>query len=206
MTSWFLLLLGLAVGIAVALFLNPIAVTVDTNRGVLEARWTALLRVQWPLGQDGGARWFLAGMPFPLPRIGRERPGREPRERKPRSAGLQFSRLFRFLRFCASDSALRRAIVVQGGKLARGAVRSFELSHWHAEFSFADPAVNGMLAGWLAATRWAGQSPVGVNFLGRNWLALEVRLYPYRLAMAGTVFLVQIPHRAILRQWLASKT
>jgi len=108
---------------------------------------------------------------------------------------------------------------VQGEKLARGTVQSFEVGRWHAELSFADPAANGMLAGWLAASRGAGwpacaqasasRPRVGVNFLGRNWLQLEVRLYPYRLALAGSAFLVRLPHRTILRywrHWLASKT
>ena len=202
MTSWFLLLLGLAVGIAVVLFLNPIAMTVDTRRGELEVRWTALLRARWPLRQDGGdARWFFAGMPFPFPPSAGKPRTKEPRAREQRAARLRPSRLIRFLLECAGDPSLRRAIVVQAGKLARGTVRSLELGHWHAELSFADPALNGMLSGWLMAAGGSGRHPVGVNFLGRSWLEVEVRLYPYRLAFAGMAFLVRLSHRAVFRHW-----
>ena len=204
MAFWFFLILGLTAGIAVVLFCSPIVVTVDTNKGEVAVCWTALLRGVSPLpGRDGRARLYLAGIPVPLPRIKHKRRKKEPRKHEPGRGAL---RVFRFLVSCAADARLRKAIVVPGGKLARGTVRSFELSRWHAELSFADPAANGMLAGWLAATRGAVRLPVGVNFLGRNWLELEVRLYPYRLVLAGSAFLLRLPHRAILRQWVASKT
>jgi hypothetical protein len=196
MAFWLLLLLGFMVGIALVLFLSPMVTTLSTDRHELEIRWTALLRVVHPLRKDGeGARLYLAGMHVPFPRI----------ERKPRKAEpprqRDVFRLIRFLLSCAADARLRRAVVVQGGRLARRTVQSFELSHWHAELSFADPAANGMLAGWLAATRGSSHSPVGVNFMGRNWLEVEVRLYPYRLAFAGAAFLLSLPHRAIYRHW-----
>jgi hypothetical protein len=63
-----------------------------------------------------------------------------------------------------------------------------------------------MLAGWLAATGWKGARQVGVNFLGRNWLQLEVRFYPYRMALAGAAFLIRLPHRSIIGHWLESKS
>ena len=207
MAFWFFLILGLTAGIAVVLFCSPLVMTVNTSGGVIEVRWTALLRGLWPLRKEGGgARLYVAGIPIPLPPLARKHRKKEVPEKKARSAVSPVSRLLRFLRFCAADARLRKAIVVPGGKLARGTVQSFELSRWHAELSFADPAANGMLAGWLAATRGAVRLPVGVNFLGRNWLELEVRLYPYRLVLAGSAFLLRLPHRAILRHWVASKT
>jgi hypothetical protein len=205
------LFFGSLAGITLLLFLNPLVVAVNTNRGEFAVRWTALFRARYPLpGGSGPARLYLAGIPVPFPRFRRKPRPEKVRKKKPRLAG--FPRIFRFLRYCAADSYLRRAVVVAGGKLARGSLRSFGLSRWHAEVSFPDPALNGMLAGWLAAARhmaparWAGGSSVGVNFMGQNWLELEVRFYPYRMALAGGAFLIRLPHRAILGHWLASKT
>ena len=209
---WLYLFFGLLAGIALLLFCSPVVAIVNTNRGELSVRWTALLRARYPLpGGSGPARLYLAGIPVPFPRF-RRKPEKT-REKKPRLA--RFPRIFRFLRYCAADSYLRRAVVVAGGKLARGSLRSFGLSRWHAQVSLPDPALNGMLAGWIAAARatrwfaparWPGGSPVGVNFMGQNWLELEVRFYPYRMALAGSAFVFRLPHRAIVGHWLASKT
>ena len=208
---WIYLFLGLSAGIALVLFFSPLVATVNTRRREFAVRWTVLFRALLPLpGGSGPARLYLAGIPVPFPRFRRRPRPEKVREEKPRPARLP--RILRFLRYCAADNYLRRAVVVAGGKLARGAVRSFGLSRWHAEVSLPDPALNGMLAGWIAATRWAGGSPVGVNFMGQNWLELEVRFYPYRMVLAGGAFVFRLPHRAILRHWrqsghwLASKT
>ena len=214
---WIYLFFGLLAGITLILFCSPVVATVDTNRGQLGVRWTVLLRARYPLPVGSGPpRLYLAGIPVPFPRFRRKLRTEKVRKKKPRPA--RFPRIFRFLRYCAADSYLRRTVVVAGGKLARGSVRSFGLSRWNAEVSFSDPALNGMLAGWIAATRsiaatrptrWVGGSPVGVNFMGRNWLELEVRFYPYRLVLAGSAFVFRLPHRAIVGcwgHWLASKT
>ena len=208
---WIYLFLGLPAGIALVLFFSPLVATVNTRRREFAVRWTVLFRALLPLpGGSGPARLYLSGIPVPFPRFRRRPRPEKVREEKPRPARLP--QIFRFLRYCAADNYLRRAVVVAGGKLARGAVRSFGLSRWHAEVSLPDPALNGMLAGWIAATRWAGGSPVGVNFMGQNWLELEVRFYPYRMVLAGGAFVFRLPHRAILRHWrqsghwLASKT
>jgi len=204
MAFWLLLLLGFLLGIALVLFLNPIVTRINTRKQEVDIRWTALLRIVHPLHKEGEVtRLYLAGIRVPFPRSERKPRKTEPAKReRPRDV----FRLIRFLLACAADARLRRAVVVQGGRLARRTVQSFELSHWHAELSFADPALNGMLAGWLMAARGSSRHPVGVNFLGRNWLEVEVRLYPYRLAFAGLVFLVSLPHRAILRHWRYSAT
>ena len=208
---WIYLFFGLLAGTVLLLFCSPLVAVVNTSRREFAVRWTALFRAQFPLpGGSGPARLYLAGIPVPFPRFRRKPRPEKVREKKPRPA--RFPRIFRFLRYCAADSTLRRAVVIAGGKLARGSLRSFGLARWHAEVSFPDPALNGMLAGWIAATRWAGGSPVGVNFMGRNWLDLEVRFYPYRMALAGGAFAFRLPHRAILRHWrhsgpwLAEKT
>jgi hypothetical protein len=155
-------------------------------------------------GGTGGPQLYLAGFPVPFPQ--RDRTARKPRKEKPRRDGSRLPRIFRFLLYCAADAHLRRALMVQGGKLARGSLHSFELSRWNAAVSLPDPALNGMLFGWLAATGWKGGRQVGVNFLGRNWLELEVRFYPYRMALAGTAFLIGLPHRSIIGHWLESKS
>ena len=210
---WVYLFLGLMAGVALILLCSPVVATLDTNRRECGVRWTALLRIRYPLpGGTGLARLYLAGIPLPIPRLRWKRRAKKVREGKPKPEVSRLPRIFRFLRYCAADPHLRRALVVEGGKLARGSLGSFGLSRWRAEVSFPDPALNGMLYGWLAATRWiaptrwAGGSPLGVNFMGRNWLELEVRFYPYRMAMAGAAFLFRLPHRSIFGHWLASKT
>lgn len=208
---WIYLFFGLLAGIALVLFFSPLVATVNTQQRELAVHWTVLFRASFPLpGGSGPTRLFLAGIPVPFPRFRRKPYPEKVRKKKPRPE--LFPRIFRFLRYCAADSYLRRAVVVAGGKLARGSLRSFGLSRWHAEISFPDPALNGMLAGWIAATRWispsrsVGGSSVGVNFMGQNWMELEVRFYPYRLALAGSAFGFRLPHRAIVGHWLASKT
>ena len=214
---WIYLFFALLAGIALILFCSPLVATVNSRRRELAVRWTVLFRALVPLpGGSGPARLYLAGIPVRFPRFRRRPRPEKVRKKKPRPE--LFPRIFRFLRYCAADSYLRRAVVIAGGKLARGSVHSFGLSRWHAEISLPDPALNGMLAGWIAATRsiaatrWisptrrAGDSSIGVNFLGRNWLELEVRFYPYRMALAGGAFVFRLPNRAIVGHWLASKT
>ena len=208
---WIYLFFALLAGTALILFCSPLVATVNSRRRELAVRWTVLFRALVPLpGGSGPARLYLAGIPVRFPRFRRRPRSEKVRRKKPRPE--LFSRIFRFLRYCAADSYLRRAVVIAGGKLARGSLHSLGLSRWHAEISLPDPALNGMLAGWMAATRWisparrAGGGSVGVNFLGRNWLELEVRFYPYRLALAGGAFAFRLPHRAIVGHWLASKT
>lgn len=209
--SWIYLFFAVLAGITLILFCSPLVATVNTSRRELAVRWTVLFRALVPLpGGSGAVRLYLAGIPVPLPLFRRKPRPAKVRKKKPRRELLP--RIFRFLRYCAADSYLRRAVVIAGGKLARGSLRSFGLSRWQAEVSLPDPALNGMLAGWIAATRWiaparrAGGRSVGVNFLGRNWLELEVRFYPYRLALAGSAFVFRLPHRAIAGHWMASKT
>jgi len=201
---WLWLFLGLLAGLAAVLLCSPVVSTVDTRRAELGVRWTALFRARYPLpGRTGSAQLYLAGFPVPFPR--RERGDKKPRKEKPRREGARLPRIFRFLLYCAADAHLRRALIVRGGKLARGSLHSFELSQWNAAVSLPDPALNGMLFGWLAATGWKGSRRVAVNFLGRNWLDLEVRFYPYRMVLAFAAFLIRLPHRSIIGHWLESK-
>ena len=209
---WVYFFFGLMAGVSLLFFLSPVVATLDTKRGEFAVRWTPLFRMRAPWsGGLEGARIYLAGIPLRLPRFRRKPRLRKAREKKPSRVLEHLPRIFRFFRYCAADSYLRRAVMIAGGKLARESFRSFELSRWHAEVSLPDPALNGMLAGWAAAARWIAparwaDNPVGVNFMGRNWLTLEVRFYPYLMALAGGLFLFRLPHRAIFGHWLESKT
>lgn len=209
---WVYLVFALLAGVALLLFFSPVVATLDTQRGEFAIRWTPLLRARSPLpGGPGPARFYLAGIPLRFPRFRRKPRPEKARKKKSSRVLERLPRIFRFFRYCAADPYLRRSVVVAGGKLARESLRSFGLSRWHAEVSLPDPALNGMLAGWAAAARWIApgrwaQDPVGVNFMGRNWLAVEVRFYPHRMALAGGLFLFRLPHRVLLGHWLASKT
>jgi hypothetical protein len=60
-----------------------------------------------------------------------------------------------------------------------------------------------MLWGAMAAVPWASRG-VECNFIGRNEVRTEVRLYPDRVAKAFLLFFLLMPYRAIFRQWRAS--
>ena len=206
---WIYLVVAFLAGIALILFFSPLVAVVNTNRRELAVRWTVLFRALVPLpGGSRPARLYLAGIQVPFPRFRRKKRREKVRKKMPRPE--LYSRIFRFLRYCAGDRDLRQAVVVAGGKLARGSLHSFGVPRWHAEVSLPDPALNGMLAGWIAATNWiapartTGGGSVGVNFMGRNWLEVEIRFYPYRLALAGGAFVFRLPHWAFLRHWTHS--
>jgi hypothetical protein len=79
-----------------------------------------------------------------------------------------------------------------------------EVSQLHCQVSLPDPALNGMLWGGLASVDAASRAWLQCNFMGRNEVQTEVRLYPRRLVKAVLVFFLQLPYRALLKQWRAS--
>ena len=72
-----------------------------------------------------------------------------------------------------------------------------------SDISLPDPALNGLLAGVLAASPWSDWAGVRANFNGENSLFLEVRFHPHRVFKAFLFFLPGLPYRAVFRQWRA---
>ena len=103
---------------------------------------------------------------------------------------------------CLADSTIRRALARQLARLARRIFRSVRLARLESDVSLPDPALNGMLAGALAASNrgWQG---LRVNFVGENSLFFELRFHPHRVFKAFLFFLPGLPYRAVFRQWRA---
>jgi hypothetical protein len=109
----------------------------------------------------------------------------------------------RFLVRCLGDSAIRRALARQVANLLRRIARSVDLSRTACDVSLPDPALNGMLAGVLAASNWGRRSGIRFNFAGDNSLFVELRFHPHRVLKAFLFFLPGLPYRAMFKVWRA---
>ena len=63
-----------------------------------------------------------------------------------------------------------------------------EVRRLHCEVSLPDPALNGMLWGALATVDAASRTWLQCNFIGRNEVRTEVRLYPHRVVKTVLLF------------------
>lgn len=212
-----LLLLAL-LPIVAALF-TPVVFTLDSEKWQVRVRWLVALEYWRRLpGANGEAGLSIAGKAIRLP-AKREAPRRlseaaapAPKPKKDRARAARF---LRFARACLKHSSIRAALVRSARRLWRdlfcNRARSVSLRRLQVAISLPDPAWNGMLMGWLAASGHGlpGRTPqMRVNFAGKNSILLEARLYPYRAvkALAGFLlaFLVGLPYGTLWREWRAS--
>lgn len=184
---------------------SPVVVTVDSRSRQLRVRWLAILEYLRPLpGTSGEVCFYFLRRPVshrvPTKRAAEaEKPPAKVRERrKKRRARGEF-----FMR-CLGDSAIRHTLAQQLWKLIKRVGGSVALSRSASDISLPDPALNGMLAGALAASPWGQQSGIRVNFAGENSLFLELRLHPHRLLKAFLLFASGLPYRAMFRKWRAA--
>ena len=195
--------------IAAALF-SPVAFTIDSENWQVRVRWLAALEYWRRLpGTDGEAGLSIAGRPVRLPARRetrrRAREGAAPRPGKDRARRARFAR---FARGCLKQASIRAGLARSAARLGRGLARSVALSRLQIAASLPDPAWNGMLAGWLAASgrgvrgRWS--RGVRVNFAGENAILIEGRMYPYRVVKALVGVLLGLPYGGLLREWRAS--
>ena len=110
----------------------------------------------------------------------------------------------RFMRNCLLDGNIRSALMRRFRRLPIAFWGAVEVSRLHYEVSLPDPALNGMLWGGLASVDAASPAWLQCNFMGRNEVQTEVRLYPRRLVKAVLSFCLRLPYRALLKQWRAS--
>jgi len=206
---WIVLTLFIAVAAVLTLALfSPVVAEVDTGRGCVRIRWSPLLAYTRPLpGTAGTSRLSVAGIPISLPRRKRKTVRKE--KRKPSAEAVEARRKrqrkqARLLWNCLLEDDVRSALMRQFAQLPRGLWDAVEVSRWHSNVSLPDPALNGMLWGAMAAVNRGPQSQVECNFIGRNDLRTEVRLYPHRAAKALLLFFLRLPYRAIFQQWRAS--
>lgn len=203
----------LLIAIGVALFLlsivvfSPIVIAVDSRKRQLRVRWLLALEFQMPLPWTKGQKFLKAfGKPFPI----REKQPAAVKKKKPASAEAEVQKSFgkrratgRLFVRCLGDSGIRRALARQLSMLLRHIFRSVDLRGWASDVSLPDPALNGMLAGALAASNPGRRQEIWVNFAGENNLLLELRFHPHRVFKAFLFFLPGLPYRAVFKQWRA---
>ena len=206
-----LIVLCVVVFLLAAVVFSPVVIAVDSRNRQVRIRWLLALEFQMPLPGAAGRKYVsIFRKPFPI----REQPAaaetagaKKEKPAKPASA-VRKSRTKRrttgrFLARCLRDSNIRRALARQLSLLLRRIFRSASLTRSDVDISLPDPALNGMLAGALAASNPGCRPGTRVNFMGENSLFLELRLYPHRVFKAFLFFLPGLPYRAVFRQWRA---
>ena len=187
----------------------PVVVLVDSRSRDVKVRWSFLLSYVSPLpGADTGQQLELsvAGISVPLRRPKRKAPP----ERKnklgpgPIEARKRRRKIGRFMWKCLLEGDVRSALVRRFRRLPIALWDAVEVSRLHCEVSLPDPALNGMFWGALATVDAASRTWLQCNFIGRNKVRTEVKFYPHRLVKAVLFFFLQLPYRALLKQWRAS--
>ncbi len=195
----FLIALCVVVLVLAIIVFSPVIVAIDSRNRQMRLRWLFALEFLMPLpGTKGEKRLCIFQKPVPL------RP-KEPAKQTietPKARGKRRVRGRFFLR-CMGDSAIRHALAQQLAKLVRQIIGSADLSRWASDVSLPDPALNGLLAGALAASGRGLWSGIRVNFAGENSLFLELRFHPHRVFKALLLFVFGLPYRAMFRLWWA---
>jgi hypothetical protein len=195
----FLIALGVVVLLLAVVVFSPVLIAVDSRNRQVRVRWLSAVEFLMPLpGTAGEKRLCVFRKLVPL----RPKEPVKPAAEAPKARGKRRAR-GRFLMRCLGDSAIRRALVRQLARLIRRMFRSADLSRWASDVSLPDPALNGMLAGALAATGWGSRSGIRVDFAGENSLFIEIRFHPHRVFKAFLFFLPGLPYRAMFRVWRA---
>ncbi len=194
-----LIVLCVAVSLLAIVVFSPVVVAVDSRNRQVRLRWLFVLQFLMPLpGTAGEKRLWVFQKAVPL------------RPQKPAKQTIKTSKAHekrrargRFFLRCMGDSVIRHALAQQVAKLVRRMIGSVDLSRWMSEVSLPDPALNGMLAGALAASGRGLRSGVQVNFTGENSFFLELRLHPHRVFKALLFFVFSLPYGAMFKVWRA---
>jgi hypothetical protein len=187
------------------LMFTPVVVLVDSHSHDVKVRWSFLLSYVSPLpGAETGQELELsvAGISVLLPRRKRQAPPK--RKNKLVPARKLRRKIGRLTWNCLLDGDIRSALVRRFRRLPSALWDAVEISRLHCEVSLPDPALTGMLWGALATFDATSRTWLQCNFMGRNEVRTEVRFYPHRLVKAVLSFSLQLPYRALLKQWRAS--
>jgi hypothetical protein len=195
--------------ILILLMFTPVVVLVDSRSRDVKVRWSFLLSCVSPLpGAETGQELELsvAGISVPLPRPKRKVPLKRKNKLGPGpiEARKRRYKIARFMWKCLLDGDIRSALVRRFRRLPIALWDAVEVRRLHCEVSLSDPALNGMLWGALATVDAASRTWLQCNFVRRNEVRTEVRFYPHRLLKAVLFFFLQLPYRALLKQWRAS--
>ena len=190
------------------LMFTPVVVLVDSRSREVKVRWSFLLSYVRPLpGGETGEELELSvpGISVPLPRPKRRTPPKRRNKLGPGPIEARRRRkIGRFMWKCLLDGNIRSALGRRFRRLPIAFWDAVEVSRLHCEVSLPDPALNGMLWGALAAVDAASRTGLQCNFMRRNDVRTEVRFYPHRLVKVVLFFFLQLPYRALLKQWRAS--
>jgi hypothetical protein len=189
------------------LMFTPVVVLVDSRSRDVKVRWSFLLSYVRPFpGADIGQKLSVAGISIPLPRPKGETSAKreEKVEPSPIEARNRRRKAGRFMWNCLLDGNIRSALVRRFRRLPIALWDAVEVSRLHCEVSLPDPALDGMLWGAVAAVDPASRTWLRSNFMGRNEVRTEVRLYPHRVVKGVLFFFLQLPYGALLKQWRAS--
>jgi hypothetical protein len=186
---------------------SPVVLAVDSRTRQVRICWLIVLEFQMPLPGTAGRKYFaIFHKTFPV----REKQPAEVKKEETAEAAARIQRgrskrraTRRFFVRCLGDSDIRRALARQLSMLLKRIFRSVDLSGLASDVSLRDPALNGMLAGALAASNWGNRTGVRINFTGKNSLFLELRFHPHRVFKAFLFFLPGLPYRAVFKQWRA---
>jgi hypothetical protein len=201
-------LLAFAVAVFALLLFSPVVAEVETRSRQVRIGWSFLLAYTRPLpGSEGQPQLAIAGVSIRIPRgqrgTGKKKKAKHAAERiQARSRRRQ--KRARFLWECLLEPDIRTALTRRFAHLPVDLWEAVEVSRWHSNVSLPDPALNGMLWGALAAAGPGTRTSFECNFIGRNELQTEVRLYPNRVAKAFLRFFLRLPYRAIYKQWRSS--
>jgi hypothetical protein len=202
-----LAILVVASAILALLMFTPVVVLVDSRSRNVKVRWSFLLSYVIPLpGPETGQELELSVAGIPVPRSTQDAPPKRKNKLGPGPIETRKRRrkIGRFMWNCLLDGNIRSALVRRFRRLPIALWEAVEVSRLHCEVSLPDPALNGMLWGALAAVDAASRTWLQCNFMGRNEVRTEVRLYPHRLLKAVLFFFLQLPYRGLLKQWRAS--
>lgn len=192
--------------LAIVMF-SPVVIAVDSRQQKMCVRWLRALEFHMPLPGTPGRKYFaIFHKPLLVHRrhpfaeaagVEVEKLAKAPKPRRKRRA------IGRFFMNCLADSSIRRALTRQISMMLKRIFRSVNLVRSDAAVSLPDPALNGMLAGALAASNSERLQRIRVNFAGENNLLLELRIHPHRVFRAFLFFLPGLPYRAVFKQWRA---
>lgn len=190
------------------LIFTPLVVLVDSRSRRVKVRWSFLLSyVRAFPGAEGGQELLVVGIPVALPRPKRTAPPKSKKD-EPKPGRIEARKdghnTGAFIWNCLRDGDIRSALGRRFRRLPIDLWDAVEVSRFHWEVSLPDPAANGMLWGALAGAGAHLPARLQCNFMGRNEVRTEVRLYPHRVVKAALFFFLQLPYRALLRQWRAS--
>lgn len=209
MLFWLAFTIVVFVVVVFALLLfSPVVAEVDTDSRRIEVRWSFFLTYRRPLpGVKGHGQLTIAGITITLPR--RERKRAERKKEKPATEQVEARRLqqrkrTRLLWNCLLDDDIRGALMRRFRGFPADIWQAVEVRRFKCGISLSDPALSGMLWGAMTAVNWGPRVQVECNFLGRNTVQTELRLYPHRVVKALLKFFLLLPYRGIFKEWRVS--